>query len=398
MADGIFSVSELTSEIKQHLELEFSSVTLRGEISNFKRHSSGHLYFTLKDEKSQLSAIIWRTTAIRLAFEPEDGLEILVTGRVEVYAPQGRYQLICDTAKPIGEGYLQQEYQKLLKRLGAEGLFDENHKKMLPRLPERIGIITSPTGAVIADIRTVLARRYPAADLVLYPVRVQGEGAKEEIKKAIEYFNHPLQESHRVEVMIVGRGGGSLEDLWAFNEESVARAIFKSILPIISAVGHQTDITISDFVADVRAATPSQAAELVAPSSQEVLGNVNGSVAYLQTLLFSDIETKAAAVREITESYGFNKPRRDVETLLQTVDRLSEKNSFQVMSRLQLADSRLRALYQQLTLLGHQQSLKRGFALIFKNGLLVRSGAELQAGDELMIQFADGKRSVVVSP
>jgi exodeoxyribonuclease VII large subunit len=391
MADGVYSVSELTSEIKEHLETEFPDVWLRGEISNFKRASSGHLYFTLKDSGAQIPAVIWRTT--RLSIQLADGMEVLIRGSVEVYAPQGKYQLIGSQVKAVGEGDLQKAFELLVKKLEKEGLFNREHKKPLPRYPEKIGVVTSPTGAVIQDICSVLGRRYPAAQLVLYPVRVQGEEAPAEIVEAIRYFNRTKTLAHQVDVLIVGRGGGSLEDLWAFNDERVARAVFASKIPTVSAVGHQTDFTICDFVADVRAATPSMAAELVAPQAADVLNAVNATLNAMQSDLMNRIEERRALVRELVGSYGFNKPVSEVHTLLQTLDRLSERMEFSITQKVERTVSLFSNLAQRLSALGYEQTLRRGFSIVFKEGKVVRSASELKSGDEVVIRFADGEQS-----
>ncbi|MFQ3599510.1 MAG: exodeoxyribonuclease VII large subunit [Chloroherpetonaceae bacterium] len=396
MADGIYSVSELTAEIKEHLETEFPDLWLRGEISNFKKHTSGHLYFTLKDSGAQIPAVIWRSTAERLAFKLSDGLEVLIRGKVEVYAPQGKYQLIGSQVKAVGEGDLQKAFERLVKKLQEEGLFQQEHKKPLPRLPETIGVITSPTGAVIQDICSVLGRRYPAAQVVLYPVRVQGEGAAEEIVEAIGYFNRTKNPAHQVDVLIIGRGGGSLEDLWTFNDERVARAVFASKIPTVSAVGHQTDFTICDFVADVRAATPSMAAEVVAPLSSDILNAVHATLQEMQRELLNRAEEQHAHVRGIVGSFAFNKPVSDFHALLQTLDRLSERLDFGIKQKLERATSSLENLTQRLSALGYEQTLRRGFSIVFKDGRVVRSVEEMQSGETLVIRFADGEKSVRV--
>ncbi|HFE62791.1 MAG TPA: exodeoxyribonuclease VII large subunit, partial [Caldithrix sp.] len=249
MEKRVYTVSDLTREIKQVLESSFPRLWVEGEISNLKRHSSGHLYFTLKDSNSQLNCAMWRFRVGQLLFQPQDGMKVLVEGDVQVYERGGYYQLIVNQIQPAGIGDLQLAFEQLKKKLHAEGLFDESHKKRLPQFPERIGVVTSPTGAAIRDIVSVVSRRFPGVQLIINPVRVQGETAKEEIAQAIREFN----EYGKVDVLIVGRGGGSLEDLWAFNEEVVARAIFDSKIPVISAVGHEIDYSISDFVADRRA-------------------------------------------------------------------------------------------------------------------------------------------------
>ncbi len=396
MADGIYSVSELTAEIKEHLETQFPELWLRGEISNFKRATSGHLYFTLKDSEAQIPAVIWRTTAERLPFALSDGLEVLIRGRVEVYAPQGKYQLIGNQVKAVGEGDLQKAFELLVKKLEKEGLFLHEHKKPLPRLPEAIGVVTSPTGAVIQDICSVLGRRYPSAQIVLYPVRVQGEGAPEEIVEAIRYFNRTKNPAHQVDVLIIGRGGGSLEDLWAFNDERVARAVFASKIPTVSAVGHQTDFTICDFVADVRAATPSMAAELVAPLSTDILNAIHATLQATQRDLMNRVEEQRAFVRELVGSYAFNKPVSDMHTLLQTLDRLSERLDFGMRQKIERTASMLSNLTHRLDALSYEQTLRRGFSIVFKDGHVVRSAQEIQSGDKVVIRFADGEKTMRV--
>jgi exodeoxyribonuclease VII large subunit len=262
----ILTVSELTQEIKDILEEKFPDIWVEGEVSNLRIPPSGHIYFTLKDDFSQIRAVLFKMQARALRFLPEDGLQVICGGRVGLYEKRGDYQLILETIEPKGIGALQLAFLQLKERLEKEGLFDPAHKKPLPMIPQKIGIITSPTGAVIQDMLHILERRFGNLHVLLYPVRVQGEGAPSEIAKGIEYFNRLTD----IDVIIVGRGGGSLEDLWAFNEERVARAIYLSKIPIISAVGHETDYTIADFVADLRAPTPSAAAELVVRDKKEV--------------------------------------------------------------------------------------------------------------------------------
>ena len=261
----IYSVSEVTSQLKNLLEKEFPDVWVAGEVSNFRAASSGHFYFTLKDESAQLRAVCFRNHARYLKFKPQDGISVIARGHLSVYEARGEYQLYVEYLEPAGLGALQLAFDQLKAKLAAEGLFDAARKKPLPLLPRAIGIVTSPTGAVIRDMLRVLRRRYRNMNVVLYPAKVQGERAAEEIVEGIEYFNrHPI-----ADVLIVARGGGSLEDLWAFNEEAVARAIAASEIPVISAVGHETDFTIADFVADLRAPTPSAAAELVVRRKQD---------------------------------------------------------------------------------------------------------------------------------
>ncbi|HLJ24201.1 MAG TPA: exodeoxyribonuclease VII large subunit [Candidatus Acidoferrales bacterium] len=261
----IWSVAELTARISGVLSTQFSNLWVEGEVSNYRPAQSGHLYFTLKDAKAQIKCVCFRSQAIRLKFRPEDGLKLIVRGSLGVYEPRGEYQIYVEHIEPSGVGGLQLAFEQLKKRLDAEGLFDEARKKPLPMLPARIGVVTSPRGAAVRDIIRILRRRFPNLHLIVYPVRVQGEGAAEEIAAALKYFDR----KQSVEVILLARGGGSIEDLWAFNEESVARAISACTIPIVSGVGHETDFTIADFVADVRASTPSAAAEIVVRSRQE---------------------------------------------------------------------------------------------------------------------------------
>ena len=261
----IWSVSELTSRISAALSSQFANLWVEGEVSNYRPAQSGHLYFTLKDAKAQVRCVCFRTQALRLKFRPEDGLKLIVRGSISVYEPRGEYQIYVEHLEPSGVGALQLAFEQLKKRLDAEGLFDAGRKVPLPLLPGRIGIVTSPRGAAVRDIIRILRRRFPNLHLIVYPVRVQGEGAAQEIAAALKYFNR----RQSVDVILLARGGGSIEDLWAFNEESVARAIAECTIPVVSGVGHETDFTIADFVADVRASTPSAAAEIVVKSRQE---------------------------------------------------------------------------------------------------------------------------------
>ncbi len=263
----VWSVSELTSRISGILSTQFANIFVEGEVSNFHPATSGHLYFTLKDAGAAVKCVCWRSQAMRLKFRPADGLKLIVRGSLSVYAPRGEYQIYVEHIEPAGLGALQLAFEQLKKRLEAEGLFDESRKKLLPALPRRIGIVTSPTGAAVRDIVRILRRRFPNLHLIVYPVRVQGEGAVEEIVAALNYFNRKKM----VDVILIARGGGSIEDLWAFNEEPAARAIAGSEIPVVSGVGHETDFTIADFVADVRASTPSAAAEIVVKSREEFL-------------------------------------------------------------------------------------------------------------------------------
>jgi len=318
----ILTVSELTREIKDILEMQFADILVEGEISNFKVPPSGHIYFTLKDDFSQIRVVLFKNQARSLRFSPEDGLHVICRGRVSLYEKRGEYQLILEEMEPKGIGALQLAFLQLKERLEREGFFDPSRKRPIPMIPQKIGIITSPTGAVIRDMLKIIERRFENVHLTLYPVRVQGEGAASEIAKGIEYFNQQKE----VDVIIVARGGGSLEDLWAFNEEEVARAIFYSQIPIVSAVGHETDYTISDFVADVRAPTPSAAAELVVKDKRDV----KNTLQFLEVRLGSEVLQILQEGR--TQLSHLNQrlkdPRKRIEEDFLRVDDLSNRFLF----------------------------------------------------------------------
>ena len=292
----IYTVSSLTAEIKTILENQFPFVWIAGEISNFRIPVSGHFYFVLKDENAQINAVMFRGQNQNLKFEPEDGMMITGLGRINVYEPRGTYQIILEYLEPKGTGALQIAFEQLKAKLSEEGLFDDTHKKPIPFLPQKIGVITSPTGAVIHDIERVLFRRFPNVPFVVYPARVQGEGADEEIVKGLELLNR----KDDIDVIILARGGGSLEDLHAFNSEIVARAIFKSTIPTISAVGHETDYTISDFVADLRAPTPSAAAELAVPVKDELIEKCENFFSQLKSHIFRNIDALRNILHHVT--------------------------------------------------------------------------------------------------
>lgn len=317
----VYKVTELSRDIKTVLENAFPGVWVEGEISNFRVYPSGHAYFTLKDEEAQIRAVMWKGMRTRLKFEPKDGDHVVVRGRVAVYEKRGEYQIVAEAMEPKGLGALQAAFETLKKKLAAEGLFDEQRKKPLPYLSWSIGIVTSPRGAAIRDMIRTINRRFPGLRIVLAPAQVQGEGAAESVASAISDMN----EYGKVDVIIVGRGGGSLEDLWAFNEEVVARAIFASKIPVVSAVGHETDFTISDFVADVRASTPTAAAEIVAPEKEA-----------MQELLDDMARRITVELRDITESYS------------REVDDLFERSRRAVTSDLRHSKERLNGVRRHL--------------------------------------------------
>ncbi len=380
------SVSELTRRIKELLETRVNTVFVQGELSNVKLHSSGHLYFTLKDESSQIPCVMWKSKNWMLSFEPADGLKVSAVGRVTVYEPRGAYQLDTMAMRPLGVGKLQEAYERLRAKLADEGLFDAHRKKDLPRFPRCIGIITSESGAAVHDILKVLRRRFPIAEVVLRPVRVQGEGASRDIVQAIADVNTV----DNIDVIILARGGGSAEDLWAFNEENVARAIFRSEVPIVSAVGHETDVTIADYVADLRAPTPSAAAELVVPDRAGLIEVLRKYAYTLRESTSRMVEVHRRHISYLLKSYSFNKPHDLFRQMSQRSDELS-RGLHAVSARLLDAHTSKRLnLERRLTTLDPVLTLKRGYAIVSKNEKLISSKTSVHHHDELVIRFQDG--------
>jgi exodeoxyribonuclease VII large subunit len=341
----IYSVTDLTRMIKNHLEQEFSLVWVSGEVSNLRYPHSGHCYFTLKDQTAQVRVVIFRSNLQPMRLKPVDSLKIVCRGQLTVYEPRGEYQLIADYLEPLGLGALAQAFEQLKARLAAEGLFDASHKRPLPFLPRRLAVVTSPSGAAIRDFLQILHRRFPNIEVVLYPVRVQGQGAAEEIEAAIQTLNTMPE----VEVIILTRGGGSIEDLWAFNEEKVARAIFHSTIPVISAVGHEIDFTIADFVADLRAPTPSAAAELVVPRLEDLQRHLQRLTLAIRQRLLVLLQQSRERLRLLGARPG--DPRRRVNNLrlrlderLDQLQRLWGARRQEAAARLQLAAARLNLL------------------------------------------------------
>lgn len=383
----ISTVTEITRQIKLSLEQRFPRIWLEGEISNCKHHTSGHLYFTLKDEGAQISAVMWRSRVASLLVRPEDGMKVIARGAVTVYPPRGNYQIDVDQLQPQGVGELQLAFERLKQKLSAEGLFDPDRKKPLPEFPERIGVITSETGAALQDIRSVLSRRFPSLEVVLRPAKVQGVGAAEDIVRAIEEMNR----YGKIDVLIIGRGGGSLEDLWAFNEEAVARAIAASEIPTISAVGHEVDFSIADFVADLRAPTPSAAGELVVRDRSELLEVIRNICYTMRTTLEDRVAASREQVGTILASYSFNKPFDLLRQNAQRVDELERSLVKTIVHRMQSATQRTVAAQNQLKALSPDRVLKRGYTMVRKAGRIVSHSGGLTAGDSAVIHFHDGE-------
>ena len=351
----IYTVSEITFEIKRTLEGQFGEIWLQGEISNFKHHSSGHMYFTLKDDRAQVKAACFRNSNRYLKFRPEDGLEVLIRGRISVYEPRGDYQIIAEYMEPVGVGSLQLAFEQLKEKLRKEGLFGEERKKQLPLLPQKIGIVTSPTGAAIRDMLRILKRRNASLHVLIYPAKVQGTGAAEEIASGVGYFNT----RDDIDVIIVGRGGGSIEDLWAFNEETVARAIFRSHIPVISAVGHEIDFTISDFVADLRAPTPSAAAEMVSGARDELRTTVRSLYGRLAQAIRLEIERRRSLLERLSRNRAFEVAPNKIREFQQSFDEAALRMTQAMVRFATLARHRERMLQTRLSRVDLHQIIAR---------------------------------------
>ena len=387
----VATVSQINGYIKKILDHNqiLNQVWIKGEISNFKHHYSGHMYITLKDDGGILKAVMFRSAANTLTFEPQDGMRVLARGRISVYEAGGAYQLYIEEMIPDGIGELYIAYEQLKKRLEEEGLFDPAHKKPIPRFPETVGVVTAPTGAAVRDIINVISRRYPYAEIIISPAQVQGNKASESIVRAIRYFNR----NDLADVLIVGRGGGSIEDLWAFNEENTARAIYESRIPVISAVGHETDFTIADFVADLRAPTPSAAAEIAVPSQLELKSQIAGCQTRLYSAMAKGIELRRmrvshAVMRDPRERFGDERQRIDHLTKrLEQSYRIGEMN----------CKKRLSQLCGKLDALSPLSVMARGYAIpMEEDGTVIRSVDALVSGKEFSLRLHDGAKECVV--
>jgi exodeoxyribonuclease VII large subunit len=388
--EAVWSVAELTAQLKDLLESSFPAVWVSGEISNFSRPSSGHCYFTLKDDQAQIRAVMWRGTATKLKFDVHDGLEVVCFGAVDVYAPRGSYQLVVSKLEPKGIGALELALRKLKEKLAKEGLFDHERKRPLPRFPRRIAFVTSPTGAAVRDFLEVLRRRWAGADVIILPTRVQGDGAAKEIAAAIAKVNQlPLG----VDVMVVGRGGGSLEDLWCFNEEAVVRAVAGSRIPVISAVGHEIDVTLCDLAADVRALTPSEAAELVLPAQAEIQAAVDERRRRLVAALRNKSITARQRLTQLGERRVFRAPTEWIRDRAQRLDDIAMRTARAVKHRLQLQRGKLDAWAGKLESLSPLGVLARGYSVTQRadDGTLVRAAEQVRAGDLIRTRLEKGE-------
>lgn len=385
--ENIFSVSAITGLIKSTLEESFGQISVIGEISNFKAHVSGHWYFTLKDASAQISCTMWKGNNSYVFFTPQDGMKIIINGKLSVYPPRGTYQIDVRSMVPAGEGELQAAYEKLKRKLNEEGLFDPEIKKEIPKFPKKIGIVTARDGAALQDMINSAKRRYPLAELYLYPSKVQGDGAAQEIVKGIEFIN----KLDNIDVLILARGGGSLEDLWAFNEEIVARAIFNSTIPIITGIGHEIDFTISDFAADSRASTPTAAMELATPDREDILSFITDFIENIDTEILKGIEDKRNKLSRIINSYGFRLPEDVIKVRTQYLDSILYKLIAGIDKKLTYKRNLLSLLDQKIDKFDFNKILKRGFSLIHQNEKLIQRAENFNKENPFLIKFFDGE-------
>ena len=394
-SDLAVTVSDLNKYIKEKIanDENLSQILVKGEISNFKNHYTGHMYFTLKDENSLIKCICFKSYAEKLTFMPKDGMKVIVLGSVSVFERDGIYQIYVKMMEEDGLGDLYTKYQELKQKLEKQGLFDEEHKIKIPLLPKVVGVLTSQTGSVIRDIINVSTRRNPNIYIRLLPVPVQGEGAAEKIAAGIEYMNR----NKLADVLILARGGGSLEDLWPFNEEIVAHSIYNSEIPIISAVGHETDFTIADFVADLRAPTPSAAAELAVPDVYELKRKIESLQDRLRMSLVKKVEVMKLRYDKCMASSVFKDPYREINDNYQVIDNLIKRMDSAIKIKQEKEKNRYIELVSKLDALSPLKTLSRGYSLTEKEGKIIKSKDELKKGDIIDIRFTDGNKKATVN-
>lgn len=392
--DMAISVTELNSYIKNKIADDeyLNNVLIKGEISNFKNHYTGHMYFTLKDENSLIKCVMFKTYAQKLNFMPKDGMKVFVLGGVSVFERDGVYQIYVKAMQEDGVGILYKKYEELKQRLEQEGYFAEEHKKAIPQMPKIIGVLTSQTGSVIRDIINVSTRRNPNVNIKLYPVPVQGEGAAEKIADGIKFMN----KNQLADVLILARGGGSLEDLWPFNEEIVAHAIYNSEIPVISAVGHETDFSISDFVADLRAPTPSAAAELAVPDVYEVKQKINSYQNRLRLSLVKKVEIMKLRYEKCMSSRVFKEPLRNINDNYLKVDTYIKKLENIIKTKQKEEKTKYVELVAKLDTLSPLKTLTRGYSLVEKNNNIIKSAKDVNTGDKIDLKFSDGTKQAEI--
>ena len=392
--DMAISVTELNSYIKNKIADDeyLNNVLIKGEISNFKNHYTGHMYFTLKDENSLIKCVMFKTYAQKLNFMPKDGMKVFVLGGVSVFERDGVYQIYVKAMQEDGVGILYKKYEELKQRLEQEGYFAEEHKKEIPQMPKIIGVLTSQTGSVIRDIINVSTRRNPNVNIRLYPVPVQGEGAAEKIADGIKFMN----KNQLADVLILARGGGSLEDLWPFNEEIVAHAIYNSEIPVISAVGHETDFSISDFVADLRAPTPSAAAELAVPDVYEVKQKINSYQNRLRLSLVKKVEIMKLRYEKCMSSRVFKEPLRNINDNYLKIDTYIKRLENTIKTKQKEEKTKYIELVSKLDTLSPLKTLTRGYSLVEQNNKIIKKSKDLNTGDKIDIRFTDGTKQAEI--
>lgn len=393
--ENVFSVGQLNAQIRDALQSTFRSIWVGGEITDLSRPSSGHLYFSLKDSTGAIKAVIWRTSAARLTFEPEDGMQVLCCGDVDVYPPRGTYQLIVRQMQLQGEGELQAALRKLRAKLESEGLFDPAQKRELPAFPKRIAVVTSPSGAALRDFLEVIRRRWTNLDVIIVPTRVQGLDVGPEVARAIR---RATQLAPAVDVILVTRGGGSFEDLWGFNDERVVRAIYNSVVPVVSAVGHEIDVTLSDLVADVRALTPSEAGELLVPDVREWEERLSGADARMQSLLRARIDQARQQLNLLASSRMFRNPLTMIRDSERMLDELQQRAFRGLTQQVQRSSLQLSNQSSRLESLSPLKVLGRGYSLTQKgDGSIVRSTHEVEINEQIQVRLSDGRLLATVS-
>ena len=384
-----YTVTQVNKYIKKILDNDFilSNIMVKGEISNFKNHSSGHMYFSLKDENASMKCVMFRGQSLGLKFKPEDGMKVVISGYISSYEKDGQCQLYCDFMELDGVGDLYAQYEKLKEKLAKEGLFDESIKKKLPLLPKCVAVITSPTGAVIRDILNVSQRRFPKANIKLFPSAVQGEGAYRELVHQVQFIN----EHNLADVIIIGRGGGSIEDLWNFNSEELAYAIYNSKIPVVSAVGHETDFTICDFVSDLRAPTPSAAAEVVFPSLDELTYKINTYEKRLRLALFGNLENKRKRLMKLKESYYFKRPKELINKLKIRCD-MATRDLIRVNDKIRnKKKNEFVNVVNKLDTLSPLKTLSRGYSVVLKDDKVIKSEKDINVGEQFSVKMSDGE-------
>lgn len=386
----IVSVTELNEYIKASIENDFllRGIFVKGEISNFTNHSSGHLYFTLKDEGGALSAVMFRSAASKLKFVPENGMKVICGGRISVYVKSGQYQIYADTMEPDGIGALAIAYEQLKKKLEAEGLFDESRKKPLPKIPRRVGVITSPTGAAVRDIINILGRRFPYAEVLLYPALVQGDDAPPTLIEALDYFDR----EKCVDVVIIGRGGGSIEDLWAFNNEALVRRVAAMSIPTVSAVGHETDFTLCDFAADRRAPTPSAAAEICVPDSADLKHKFENVARLLENDLSKTLNVYRERLSRLSKSRVLTSPENFIDDKRMALGVIETRLYDKINSNIDSKRARFGAACAKLDALNPLSVISRGYSAVFDGKkTLIKSVSQVKTGDNISFMLTDGK-------